>query len=428
MSDNSEAARVMAESIRQSLSLTEAATKDRIPGTLQAGRSFLRNAILEIEQDDGWLPDKHVLDVVGPAGIEEAARIVAAGVIDDYRTTGSLWQYQLRLVRHLVLGGATGPVAMLASALRYRADSVSPNLIEPDPVLIALGAPEETRSDAAAEALAMLDSACRVAALDVDHIATHAGDDSDAIAAITRAAGALLGISDEAGDARSFALTGKATSAPRSAFDQHRRRYWREQMVEIGRIICDATGPESSGASELVRAFSRHLITGEDHVPDIRADDEHTLFELTVTATERYCESLDCDSDWLVPNWLMMHLTTLATSRLERIPGAMVATPFVDAHALNLGRWLEALPRTAHAAGQEAFESGTTFAVAGLHGLAARANDDVRDAVMFAARPRCTTRIDGPSGIDGAPKRRVTGGIPPARDAGSTSNRSGTSL
>ena len=386
MTDNSEAARVMAASIRQSLALTESGAQEHVPGTLQAGRDFLRNAMLEIEQDEGWLPAAQTLGGIGPAGVEEAARIVAAGVIDDYRTTRTVWQYQLRMVRHLVLDGATGPTAMLADALRYRADRVTPNLLEPDPVLIALGAPEAASAEAAAEALAMLATACRVAALDVDHLAEHAGGHTDAIAAITRAAGTLLDMSDEADDARSFALTDNASSAPRSSVDQHRRRRWREQMKAIGRIMFDATGPEPNGGGELVRAYAHHLVTGECHVPDIRPDDVSRLFDVTVTATERYGESLDCDSEWLVPNWLMAHLSTLATSRLDRIPGATVATPFVDAHALNLGRWFDTLPRTAHAVGQEAFESGATLAVAGLHGLAARANDGVRDAAMFAAR------------------------------------------
>ena len=390
MTVDREASHAMAASIGASLALSADATNERVPPALQAGREFVRGVMLEIEGNAGWLPGVDILHGIGPAGVEEAARIVAAGVIDSYRTTGKMWMYQLRLVRHLVQEGTAGPAAMLAAASCYREDSVPPNGLYTDRVLIALGAPEAPGAEAAAEVLLMLDQACSLAALDVGHLAEHVGAESAAAAAISLAAVVFLDMSDEAGDARSFVLADNSRE-PRCSIDQAMRQRWREQMSALGLLMLNSATPEAD--ADLVRAYARHLVTGTGDLPDIRPEQVDALFDAHVTATERYSDSLApdsellaLDSDWLVPTWLVVHLTELRTIRRARIPGAVVGARFVDPHVLLLGNKFRVLPWAGHEAGLTALEIGASFVVAALQGLAARAAPDVREAALFAAR------------------------------------------
>ena len=351
----------------------------------RAGREFLHASLDAIARDNDWLPSEQDLETLG-AGIDEAARIVAASAIAAHREARAGTSALLRLHRQLLSAEPGGAARVLLHASNYGARREASNPIQPDPALLALRAPGDLPRQSVEQALVILDEACCVAVVAVLDIAGGLREDRAVGLAVTRIARTFAAMSEEARGAREFAATGQSGDAWQ-LMEQAGRIYLRERMAAAGRILLDAVPPVGGkGADGLARAYAQHLIDGSETPPDVRPAAARALFVLHREQYARYAESACFDLDWIIPRWLNRHLFGLQESPLETIPGPAVAAPFPDLHEMGLSDLFTELPARTREPAREALEYGLAVVVTGLWGEAACMGDQPAEGLLFAAR------------------------------------------
>ena len=369
----------MAASIERSIERADAAG-----GALNhAGLGFARMAASEIRADAAWLPSDAAIAQLGDDALDLVLRIVSAGMIDDWRVAHRVWSYQSRLYRQCAYAENTTPERRLSAAAAYRVGDESPNPLEPDLVLIALRAPARPEPGIAREVLLDLAAAHRVSALDVNHLAEHGPRDVQSAAAVTFAGGLYLDMADDAELAAATITAELLGASPQPAPEILSIR---NEMAAIGSMILSLYPDDDSPETFLVRAFGRHLTSGNNALPNVTVGDIPLLTEAVAEGANEYLAHRDDMPDSYYLNGIASHLRHVSVETDDAVASARLATPFPDRHLASLTQRLLSLEATAHSDGVQAIEIGADFVVAGLTGLAERHQGEARDAYLFAAR------------------------------------------
>ena len=348
-----------------------------------AGARFARLAAAELRVDEGWLPSDAALAQLGEAGLDAVLRIVASGMVDDWRGVHRVWAYQSRLYRHCAFTQIATPERRLAAAADYRVGDESPNPVEPDIVLIALRAPARPKPELARDVLLNLMAAHRVAALDVNHLAEHGPRNAQRAAAVTLAGGIYLDMADDAELAAATLTAEMFGASPEPAEELTSSR---NAMASVGSTMLSLYPDDDAPDRALVRAFGRHLATGDGDVPTVHVHDLPALIDAIDASVTTYAEHASVAPDWYPLSSIGSHLRRVAVETDDSVLGARLAAPFPDRHLAMLTRQMLQVGPQSHSDAVWAVEIGADFVVGGLTGHADRCQGATRAAYLFAAR------------------------------------------
>ena len=377
---DSEARNAMASSIEMSIegAVASGATLNR------AAVDFSRVAANELRADEAWLPPADAIGRLGADGTDQALRILAFGMIEDWRAVHRVWSYQSRLYRYLAYEEAEIPERRLASACAYRPGHESPNPLRPDIVLIALGTPTRPGGAIGREALLDLNAAHRIAAMDVRHLAEHGLSDS-AASAVELAADMFLHLAEDA-EVGAATLTVESFSATPEVPEE--LASVRRDMAAIGSAMISMRMEDDSDTGQLVRAFGQRMATGHGAMPDVPVDLIPSIAEAVFEAASGAWPLGDSAPHPATVASIASHLRRVAVETDTEVPGDRLAAPFPDRHVTALTSSLARRGTEAHASGVRAIEIGADFVVAGLTGFAERCPTDpeLADTYLCAAR------------------------------------------